>query len=208
MGVKDEIIKASGATALSNEAYAQYERVMNVDIIERDSNGNLKYLPDGGYSLINSSDRVGGAVDAYRHAYTSAVMARDYGSNFAHWVGDMNEFGEGLADMNSKDGRELNMDYWNNSVGRTYSGYGDRNTIASAIGADLHGGSFITNVHDLSNPSYSGSGGKSWWENNSDGGVVGGMTGVALWKINAIQAAIAVYDIHHGRMPQSRASLV
>ena len=55
------------------------------------------------------------AQDAFRHAYSSAVMARDYGSFLAAAGGDA---WEALGMLHGQPSSEAYMDLWNNSVGR------------------------------------------------------------------------------------------
>lgn len=55
-----------------------------------------------------------GDWDAFRHAYASAEMTREYGEGWARWLGDANELKRpgGFFDG------EANMDLWNNARGR------------------------------------------------------------------------------------------
>ncbi len=57
-------------------------------------------------------------VDAFRHAYVSGVFTQAYSESAADIFGRLNEFF--LPDLysNSRNPRALNMDLWNNSVGR------------------------------------------------------------------------------------------
>ena len=67
------------------------------------------------YGLVRSTAH-NGAWDAFRHAYSSAEMAREYSSAFAHAAGELNEIrGDYKHDQPSY---ERNMDEWNNAVGR------------------------------------------------------------------------------------------
>lgn len=56
------------------------------------------------------------AVDAFRHAYASAVAARDYGSGVAEAAGMAWEL---LGLMHGDSEAASRMDTWNNYVGRT-----------------------------------------------------------------------------------------
>jgi hypothetical protein len=155
MSLKSAVTALSGSADLSNEAYEQYERATNNKIIERDSSNNPILLPSGMYSLIvkqpGTNPHVGNEVDAFRHAYTSAVMAKEHGLNFAHFAGDLNEIGEWI-DPGSR-GRESNMDRWNNNMGTGFSNLSSKNAIADAIALNLPTESnpnsiFITNLND------------------------------------------------------------
>ena len=61
-------------------------------------------LPPGGHN---------DARDAFRHAFVSAMFAKDYGETIAKFLGDMNE----LLGFGPRE--ERNMDLYNNSVGRS-----------------------------------------------------------------------------------------
>jgi hypothetical protein len=76
--------------------------------------------------------------DAFRHAYTSAVMARDLGSGLANLLG----IGvEALGGFQSG----ANMDLWNNSVGRNLVEPGDTDEdIARKVKEALDKGELIT----------------------------------------------------------------
>jgi hypothetical protein len=57
-----------------------------------------------------------GHWDAFRHAYASAAMTKDYGTLAAHLFGDANEIrGDLFHDQKSY---SKHMDRWNNAVGR------------------------------------------------------------------------------------------
>ncbi len=57
-----------------------------------------------------------GAWDAFRHAYASGAMTREYGETAAHVFGDLNElYGDLIRDQSE---HAKNMDEWNNAVGR------------------------------------------------------------------------------------------
>lgn len=55
-----------------------------------------------------------------RHAYVSGVFAQEYGSTTADIFGTINELfpGSGTSAPNAE--RSMNMDLWNNAVGRKY----------------------------------------------------------------------------------------
>ena len=61
-----------------------------------------------------------GHWDAFRHAYASAAMTKDYGRPAAHLFGDANEIrGDLFHDQKSF---SKHMDRWNNAVGRRLAG--------------------------------------------------------------------------------------
>lgn len=59
-------------------------------------------------------------VDAFRHAYVSGVFTQEYGETVAEILGRLNEYHPFDLYSNSKRPGSLNMDLWNNSVGRKY----------------------------------------------------------------------------------------
>jgi hypothetical protein len=58
-----------------------------------------------------------GKLDAFRHAYASAEMTREYGEALAHSSGDLYELYDDIF-KHPRPG-EKNMDLWNNAVGRS-----------------------------------------------------------------------------------------
>lgn len=59
-------------------------------------------------------------IDAFRHAYVSGVFTQEYGETAADIFGRLNEFLTFDLYSNSANPRALNMDLWNNQVGRKY----------------------------------------------------------------------------------------
>ena len=81
---------------------------------------NIRSLPrkiDGSFDESNSIF-VNSDVDAFRHAYVSAIFTHEYGSNVAELFGRLNEL-TSIFSPGSSPG-EKNMDLWNNAVGRRY----------------------------------------------------------------------------------------
>ena len=74
--LRDISRNVSGATILGNQAYEQFERVSGAQIIKRDTFGNYLTSTDTGQYLLNTSSR-DNEIDAFRHAYTSARIAKD-----------------------------------------------------------------------------------------------------------------------------------
>jgi hypothetical protein len=58
-----------------------------------------------------------GKFDAFRHAYASAEMTREYGETLAHFSGNLYELYDDIF-KHPRPG-EKNMDLWNNAVGRS-----------------------------------------------------------------------------------------
>lgn len=59
-------------------------------------------------------------VDAFRHAHVSSVLTMLYGEKNADLLGRLNEYNIFDLYSNSSDPRALNMDLWNNAIGREY----------------------------------------------------------------------------------------
>ncbi|HHW4669316.1 MAG TPA: calcium-binding protein, partial [Xylella fastidiosa subsp. multiplex] len=68
------------------------------------------------YYGLDPSTAHNGEWDAFRHAYASGAMTREYGETAAHLFGDLNEIRGDFIHNQSE--YEKNMDKWNNSVGR------------------------------------------------------------------------------------------
>ncbi|MFT6068084.1 MAG: hypothetical protein ACJAT2_002330 [Bacteriovoracaceae bacterium] len=98
---------------LKNEArdncYLYFDK--NIRPLEKNSNGKIDPSAIG----LENND-----VDAFRHACVSGVMTIEYSELAADILGRMNEFLTPDLYSNSKDPRSLNMDLWNNAVGRKY----------------------------------------------------------------------------------------
>lgn len=62
-----------------------------------------------------------GPSDAFRHCFTSAAVARDYGPELADVAGTVHEVKAVLASIGSdreEPSERTRMDYWNNAIGR------------------------------------------------------------------------------------------
>ncbi|MDD0943608.1 calcium-binding protein [Xylella fastidiosa subsp. multiplex] len=68
------------------------------------------------YYGLDPSTAHNGEWDAFRHAYASGAMTREYGETAAHLFGDLNEIRGDF--IHNQPEYEKNMDKWNNSVGR------------------------------------------------------------------------------------------
>jgi len=83
---------------------------------------HLKKLPKNKDGSINdlSEGFEDNDVDALRHAYVSGVFTQEYGEITSSIFGRLNEVfpGGGVSSSNSENA--INMDLWNNAVGRKY----------------------------------------------------------------------------------------
>ena len=120
------------------EAYAAYESVSGKKL-EKDENGNFKNV-------------TGNEVDAFRHAYVSAAVTRDFGRCIAYAGGEVNEIKGDIFDDQGK--KHRNMDEWNNAEGRKIGlNTTTREEIKNAVWKALNDGVLIGNVDD-DNPTY------------------------------------------------------
>ena len=116
------------------EAYASYETISGITL---DKNTDGTFKPQG----LND------ALDAYRHAYVSAVMTRDYKKIVAHVAGTGHEVKGEL--FGGQPAGERNMDLWNNSKGRDIgSAAPSRTAIAQNVYNALQNGELITTLAD------------------------------------------------------------
>ena len=116
------------------ESYAAYEQVTGRPIKRR---------PDG--KLDEGSND---ALDAFRHAYTSAAMTQDHGALIALIAGHANEI---KGALNGQDSKARNMDNWNNAVGRDIGEVaGSRAEIGELVYEALNNGELITDPFDPS----------------------------------------------------------
>ena len=73
---------------------------------------------------LGIEQREDGPSDAFRHCFTSAAVARDFGPGFADLVGTFHEAVAvvmGLKKDKPEPSERTRMDYWNNAVGRYIS---------------------------------------------------------------------------------------
>ena len=70
---------------------------------------------DTANSIFADSD-----VDAFRHAYVSGVFTQEFGEKTANRLGALNEYLPFSLYSNKNNPKALNMDLWNNHVGREY----------------------------------------------------------------------------------------
>ncbi len=88
-------------------------------------------------------------VEAFRHAYVSGVFTQIYGEHVADVFGRLNEFHPGDLYSNSNDPSSLNMDLWNNAIGRKYGKTTkSRRTLLKKIHTALDKREMITSLED------------------------------------------------------------
>jgi hypothetical protein len=99
----------------------------------------------GLYGLDPETANRDGHWDAFRHAYASAAMSREYGPLAAHLFGDVNET---YADLFRRQrSYSKHMDRWNNAVGRRLAtGAADNDEIAARIHDALKRGDLIIDL--------------------------------------------------------------
>lgn len=92
-----------------DEAYRYFDK--NIRPLVKNKDGHVDPTASG----LENND-----VDAFRHAYVSGVFVQEYNEEVSDILGRLNEYKPLDLYSNSKDPRSLNMDLWNNSVGRKY----------------------------------------------------------------------------------------
>ena len=129
-----------------SEAYDYFDK--NIRSLLRGNDGKIDTNKGG----FQNND-----VDAFRHAYVSGVFTQEYNENAAEFFGRANEFLPGGIYSNSVDQRSLNMDLWNNSVGRKYGlKFKDRASLAKTIHTRevLSVSQFVSLIESGNYPSY------------------------------------------------------
>lgn len=121
-----------------DEAYLYFDQ--NIRNLAKDSNGDIDPT---GIGLENND------IDAFRHAYVSGVFVQVFNEEISDILGRLNEYKPGDFYSNSKDSRSLNMDLWNNSIGRNYGLKAkDRKELLKLIHQALDNGELIINLND------------------------------------------------------------
>ena len=88
-------------------------------------------------------------VDAFRHAFVSGVFTQVYGEKTADIFGRVNEYSPISWYSDAKNPGSLNMDLWNNSIGREYGKKTkDRKVLLKMIHNALNKGELITDPKD------------------------------------------------------------
>lgn len=122
-----------------DEAYEYFDK--HIRKLERLPNGKVNPHATG----LHDND-----VDAFRHAYVSGVFTQEYSESVADILGRMNEFLTADLYSNSRDPRALNMDLWNNGVGRKYGKkIKGRKPLLKQIYKALRAGELIVKPDDL-----------------------------------------------------------
>ena len=84
------------------------------------------------YQSNTDNTKPTGKGEAFKHAYTSATLAYDYGSGIAQIGGDSNEIGNPPAAA-----EDTYRDLWNNNVGRQIGDYVRQNNLPRSYINDL-----------------------------------------------------------------------
>ena len=123
------------------EAYEYFDK--NIRKLPKTVDGKI----DVASTILQDND-----VDAFRHAYVSGVFTMEYGEQAADIFGRLNEFFTLDLYSNSKDPRALNMDLWNNQVGRSKaSKLKDRKALLKKVHKALQLEELITTPSDSRN---------------------------------------------------------
>lgn len=91
-----------------DEAYAYFDK--EIRPMPKDSKGDIDPTAFG----LEGND-----IDAFRHAYVSGVFTQEYGEAAADVFGRLNEKNP-IGRSQPGDAASINMDLWNNAVGRKY----------------------------------------------------------------------------------------
>lgn len=121
-----------------DEAYLYFDK--NIRILKKNLGGKIDHKAQG---LMNND------IDAFRHAYVSGVFTQEYSEKIANMFGRINEHSPFNWYSDAKNPGELNMDLWNNSVGRKYGKKTkDRKELLRMIHEALKKGELITDPKD------------------------------------------------------------
>lgn len=93
--------------AALQEAYTYFD--LHIRALPKTNNG---HFDEGSGGFVDND------VDAFRHAYVSAVFAHEIGVNSAAFWGFLNEAIPSFGSNSGNSAGAKNMDYWNNKVGR------------------------------------------------------------------------------------------
>ncbi|MGB0453995.1 MAG: DUF6973 domain-containing protein [Bacteriovoracaceae bacterium] len=116
-----------------DEAYRYFDK--NIRPLPKKADGTIDTTAFG----LSDND-----VDAFRHAHVSGVLTIVYSENTADILGRLNEYRPLDLYSNSRDPKSLNMDLWNNSVGRKYGKKTkDRKELLKLIHKALDNGELI-----------------------------------------------------------------
>ena len=88
-------------------------------------------------------------MDAFRHACVSGVFTQKYGEKAANRLGELNEIFPVAWYSNKTNPKALNMDLWNNHVGREYGKkFKEKKELFKALHHALNNGELIENLDD------------------------------------------------------------
>ena len=121
-----------------DEAYKYFDE--NIRNLIKNTDGKIDPTVHG----LSDND-----VDAFRHAYVSGVFTQVYSERAADIFGRINEHSPFSWYSNAKNPGSLNMDLWNNSVGRRYGKKAkDRKELLKLIHEALGKDELITDPED------------------------------------------------------------
>ena len=121
-----------------DEAYEYFDK--NIRGLEKDDFGNVDPRALG----LAEND-----VDAFRHAYVSGVFTQVYSERIADIFGRINEYSPLSWYSDAKHPGSLNMDLWNNAIGRKYGKEAkNRKELLKLIHDALKNGELITDPKD------------------------------------------------------------
>lgn len=121
------------------DAYEYFDN--NIENLPKNKDGKVDKYANG---LADNE------VDAFRHAYVSAVFAKELGAGEAKLYGFLQELLGGNGSSANNSDAAKNMDYWNNDVGRKYGkGFtGTRESLLKLIHNALNKGELIIDLKD------------------------------------------------------------
>lgn len=127
---------------LKNEAEQEVYRLIDerYRTLPKTKDGSIDTLAPG----FHDND-----IDALRHAYVSGVYTQVYGATTAELLGRLYESAPGLGTSSSNSERSMNMDLWNNAVGRKHGRKTrSRSKLFDELLNALENGELITNPND------------------------------------------------------------
>ena len=120
------------------EAYQYFDK--NIRSLPKNIDGNVNPKAHG---LVDND------VDAFRHAYVSGVFTIVYNETTADLLGRANEYFPRTWSPNLENSKSMNMDFWNNSIGRNYGKKAkDRKELLKLIHKALNEGELIIDLKD------------------------------------------------------------
>ncbi|MCB9059958.1 MAG: hypothetical protein H6622_00380 [Halobacteriovoraceae bacterium] len=121
-----------------DEAYEYFDK--NIRPLPKDANGKIDPTAHG---LVDND------IDAFRHGYVSGVFTQVYSEETADIFGRINEYSPLSWYSDAKNPGSLNMDLWNNAIGRKYGKKAkDRKELLKLIHEALDKGELIITPSD------------------------------------------------------------